>query len=83
MKIMWLPKDERKLLAFYFQKIGKPHERETFGNKEQTFNDEIKVLGWCEKRKYNHTEYDEYVRRFQFVCEMLNLNNNYGKRQFL
>lgn len=55
--IMWLPKNERKLLAYYFREIGKHDESRTFGD-----NNDMKALGWNERK--SNADYDKlYIDR--------------------
>jgi len=60
---MWLPKDERLLLALYFRKIGKPDESQTFGDSDESFNEDMKALGWAESPGHNNNNYKDYANR--------------------
>ncbi|MBA7477200.1 hypothetical protein ES707_12602 [subsurface metagenome] len=68
---MWLPKDERLLLALYFRKIGKPDEQETFKD-----NDDMKALGWEESK--SNDDYDK-----QYTNRVWNADDILKKRGFL
>jgi len=68
---MWLPKDERELLALYFRKIGKPNESETLKD-----NDDMKALGWKESK--SNSEYDK-----QYINRVWNADDILKKRGFL
>lgn len=70
---MWLPKDERKMLAFYFRKIGKVDEQEVFSEftDSKHFNDDMKALGWNENRE-NRDGCDKlYIDRVRNADDML------------
>ncbi|GAI27147.1 unnamed protein product, partial [marine sediment metagenome] len=68
---MWLPKDERKLLALYFHKTGKPDEQETLKD-----NDDMKALGW--KESESNEDYDR-----QYINRVWNADDILKKREFL
>ena len=68
---MWLPKDERKLLALYFHKTGKPDEQETLKD-----NDDMKALGW--KESESNEDYDR-----QYINRVWNVDDILKKREFL
>jgi hypothetical protein len=64
---MWLPKDERKLLALYFRVIGKPDERVTFSNSDEDSDKFEKTLGWKGGQEGSRS----YVQRVRHAEEML------------
>ncbi len=68
---MYLPKDERKLLALYFHKTGKPDEQETLKD-----NDDMKALGW--KESESNEDYDR-----QYINRVWNADDILKKREFL
>lgn len=62
---MWLPKDERKLLALYFRRIDRPDEQKTFKD-----FDDMKVLGWKESK--SNKDYDQqYINRVWHADDIL------------
>lgn len=65
---MWLPKDERKLLASYFRRADKPDEPVTLGFKE--VQNDMKALGWKESK--SNANYDrKYINRIWNVDDLL------------
>jgi len=65
----WLPRDERKLLAYYFKKLERPNDSETFRNPMEL----MKVLG-CQ------AETVEEVQNSPFIWRVWDANDKLKKR---
>ena len=71
---IWLSKDERRLLAFYFRRIRRVDEPEVFKvfTDDKNFNDDLKALGWRECKDKDQDYYQKYTDRARNVEEIPN-----------